>query len=87
MYYVYIIRSKKNGQLYIGQTEDLRRRFIEHNQGLNKSTKSYSPYELIYYEAYKSARDAIARERQLKHFKQGYTRLKERLVYSLEEQS
>ena len=87
MYYVYIIRSKKNGQLYIGQTEDLRRRFIEHNQGLNKSTKSYSPYELIYYEAYKSARDAIARERQLKYFKQGYTRLKERLVYSLEEQS
>ena len=87
MYYVYVLKSKKSGKLYIGQTNDLTQRFNEHNKGKNIATKAYTPFELIYYEAFKSRRDAIRREFQLKHYKQGYTRLKERIKYSLEGQS
>lgn len=39
MYYVYVIKSKKDNKLYIGLTNDLRKWLFEHNQGLNKSTR------------------------------------------------
>ena len=79
MYYVYLLKSKKNGKFYIGYTSDLRKRFLQHNTGKSISTKSWIPYELIYYEAYKSKKDAIIREQKLKFFGQGLRRLKERL--------
>lgn len=66
MFYVYLIKSKKDGELYTGFTNDLKRRLLEHNQGLNESTKYRGPFELIYYEAYKSEEDARAREHNLK---------------------
>lgn len=50
-YYVYILESQNYQELYIGYTDDLRKRIKEHNQGLNKSTKPYLPWKLIYYEA------------------------------------
>ena len=87
MHYLYILKSTRTGQLYIGQTSDLRRRFAEHNRGLSPATKSSAPFVLVYYEAYRGKGDALNREAKLKHFKQGYTRLKERLVESLKEQS
>lgn len=65
-YYAYVLRSKKNGNLYIGFTNDLKRRFQEHNRGLNFSTKPYAPWELIHYEAYKDEDDAKRREKYLK---------------------
>ena len=84
MFYVYIIKSKKyNNKLYIGFTSDLKRRFIEHNKGYSKFTRKYAPFELVYYEAYKSKKDAQIREKRLKMFKQGYRRIKERIKYSL----
>jgi len=83
MFYVYVLRSKKDGKLYIGFTEDLRRRLKEHNEGINISTKSRRPFELVYYEAYKSQTDARKREIKLKLFKNTYTRLKQRLQESL----
>jgi len=87
MHYVYVLKSRKSNKLYIGQTNNLRQRFNEHNKGKNIATKAYTPFELIYYEAFKSRLDAVRRESQLKQYKQGYTRLKERIKYSLEEQS
>ncbi|MCA9346489.1 GIY-YIG nuclease family protein, partial [Candidatus Saccharibacteria bacterium] len=39
MHYVYILTSKKDGNLYIGCTKDLQNRFREHNDGRVKSTK------------------------------------------------
>lgn len=39
MFYTYILQSKKNNKLYIGYTSDLKKRLLEHNQGLNFSTK------------------------------------------------
>jgi putative endonuclease len=39
-FYVYVLESAKNGELYIGSTDDLIRRVKEHNLGLNQSTKA-----------------------------------------------
>ena len=66
MFFMYILKSKKNNQLYIGHTSDINKRFKEHNSGLVKSTKPYMPYQCMYYEAYRSKRDAVTREHNLK---------------------
>ncbi len=50
MYFVYVIRSKKDGLLYTGFTDNLERRLLEHNQGLQESTKNRIPFEIIYFE-------------------------------------
>ncbi len=47
-FYVYILRSEKDGTLYTGQTENMQKRLQEHNSGKIKSTKSKIPYKLIY---------------------------------------
>ncbi|MBI3290722.1 GIY-YIG nuclease family protein [Candidatus Falkowbacteria bacterium] len=77
-YYVYVLESEKHKELYIGYTRDLRFRIKEHNQGLNKSTKPYRPWKLIYYEACLSERDAKRREKYFKKT-QGRRLLKRRL--------
>jgi putative endonuclease len=48
MYYVYVLKSKKDGSIYIGYTHDLVRRLKEHNNGKNISTKYKSPFEVGY---------------------------------------
>ena len=78
MYYVYVLKSLKDRKLYIGHTNDLVKRFKEHNTGLVESTKSRTPLTLLYYEACNILIDAIKRE---KSFKTGFGRayLKRRL--------
>lgn len=66
MFYVYILKSKKDEELYIGSTNDLGRRIKEHNAGKVTSTKIRKPLELCYYEAYKIEGDARKREHSLK---------------------
>lgn len=66
MYYVYLIKSKIKDWIYIGSTKDLKKRFIEHNKGKIKSTKANMPFELVYYEAYKTYTLARKREIELK---------------------
>ena len=66
MFYVYLIQSIEDRELYIGYTSDLKKRLKEHNQGLNRSTKRYLPWKLIYYEACKNEKDARRREGYLK---------------------
>lgn len=66
MFYVYVLQGKKDKNLYIGRARDLKRRFREHNQGRVPSTKSRRPLILIHYEAYRSEKDAIRREKGLK---------------------
>ena len=65
-YYVYVLRSCRDGNWYTGFTHDLRKRFIEHNNDGSQYTKNRGPFELIYYEAYKNKDDARSREKQLK---------------------
>ena len=83
MFYVYIIKSKKDGNLYTGSTNDLKRRFFEHNKGLCKSTKTRIPFQLVYYEAYVSEKDARGREHNLKLRANALSQLKRRIKNSL----
>jgi putative endonuclease len=53
-------------QFYTGSTGDLRKRFLEHNDGKVLSTRKRMPFELIYYEACLNEQDARAREKYLK---------------------
>ena len=53
-------------RLYIGYTENLRKRLEEHNRKHNRSTKAYAPWNLIHFEGYRNKEDAKRRERYLK---------------------
>ncbi|HMR73355.1 MAG TPA: GIY-YIG nuclease family protein [Candidatus Saccharibacteria bacterium] len=64
MFYVYVLKSGTHR--YVGSTNNLKRRFEEHNAGQNMSTKAYLPWEIIFYEAYISQEDALRREKYLK---------------------
>ena len=65
-YYVYVLQSIKSKGLYIGYTNNLKRRLQEHNRGLNFSTKPYRPWQIIHFEAYRDEEDANRREKYLK---------------------
>jgi putative endonuclease len=77
-YYFYILRSKKNGKLYLGYSTNLKDRLKSHNQGINKATKPNIPYELIFFSGFRNKTDAISCE---KYFKTtaGWKRLKKML--------
>ena len=84
MYYVYVLKSFKTNQLYIGFSTDLKKRVEDHNNGKSIYTKKYIPWELIYYESYKSETDARMRESQLKNYGSSLQKLKQRISNSLE---
>ncbi len=75
MYYVYILFSKKLNQLYKGSASDLKIRVAQHNKGQVRSTKKGVPWQIIYYEAFSSKRDALREELFLKSGK-GKERIK-----------
>jgi len=81
MYYTYVLESTKDQKLYIGWTNDLKKRLEKHNSGKVPSTELRKPLKLIYYEACLSKEAAIKRE---KYFKTGFGRrfLKNRLAGS-----
>ena len=73
IYYIYILASKKNGTLYIGITNELKRRVYEHKNGLIEGfTKKYSVHQLVYYEETADVENAIMREKQLKKWKRAW---------------
>ena len=82
MYYVYVLQSKKDSSFYTGFTLNLGQRINEHNGGCQISTKSRTPYQLVYYEWCHDKEDAIAREKYLKSG-MGKKYIKNRLKYYL----
>ena len=66
MWYVYILKSKLDGQYYVGSTVDLKRRIEEHNDGQCSSTRGRRPLELEAYIAVKEEAIARALEKYLK---------------------
>jgi putative endonuclease len=66
MYYVYALRSLKDGNFYVGFTENLRKRLVAHNDGRVKATRNRIPFEIVYYEASRNRNDTIKREKYLK---------------------
>ncbi len=66
-YYVYIMTNFRKTVLYIGVTNDISRRIVEHSIGLIKGfTKRYKCYYLIYYEYFTDINIAIYREKEIK---------------------
>mgnify|MGYP003453426984 FL=1 len=66
MFYVYILKSIKYDQIYIGQTDDLKRRIEEHNSGKSFHTKKYAPWEIKSYFEKKKKTTAVGFEKYLK---------------------
>lgn len=66
MFFVYILKSRRNGRFYTGSTNDVTRRLKEHNSGQSKYTKHTAPFELVYKEDYKTKSQAYRRELFLK---------------------
>ena len=83
MYYVYLLKSEKNKDFYMGFTNNLERRVKEHNNGFVVSTRSRKPFDLIYCEGYKSEKDARKREQNLKLRSKAFAQLKKRIQDSL----
>ena len=72
-YYVYILASKRNGTLYTGMTSDLIKRVWQHKNSLiDGFTKKYQIQNLVYFEAHKSAEEAIKREKQIKKWNRSW---------------
>ena len=68
-YFVYILASR-SAVLYVGVTNDLNRRMVEHKEGqIPGFTKKYKVNRLVYYESYSDVRAAIAREKQIKRWR------------------
>ena len=71
MYFFYVLKSQKTNSLYKGQTDNLEKRLKEHNTGKVKSTKSFIPWQIVYYEGFTTREEAVNRE---KYFKSGVGR-------------
>lgn len=65
-FFTYILCSEKTNHYYIGQSEDLKKRLIEHNEGRVKSTKHGVPWRLSYFEEFETRSEAYKREQQIK---------------------
>jgi putative endonuclease len=84
MFYTYVLKSEVDKKLYIGSTNNLRRRLAEHQDGKVLSTKPRKPFSLVYYEAYKAELDARHREESLKLRGRARVQLIKRLSASLQ---
>jgi putative endonuclease len=79
-YYVYILSNRHRTVLYVGTTNDLRRRLREHREGEPGSfTSRYNVADLVYFERFDTSTAAIEREKQLKRWRRAK---KEALVES-----
>jgi putative endonuclease len=65
-YYVYVLKSEKDGNNYVGYTNYLKERMNLHNAGKVPSTKNRLPLKLIYFEGCLNQQDATKREKYLK---------------------
>lgn len=67
MYYLYILKSLKDNKLYVGISNNIKRRLKEHNAGKVRSTRNRKPFIIIYTKLYPTKKDAAKQEWLLKH--------------------
>jgi putative endonuclease len=73
MYHVYILASRRYGTLYIGVTNSLQARMVQHRSGKGSEfVQKYKVHGLVYVESYDRPEEAIAREKQLKRWKRDW---------------
>lgn len=80
MYSIYVLKSQKDGNLYIGCTSDLKKRLTAHNNGEVISTKGRRPFKLIYTEDCTDKYDAFNKEKYYKTAK-GKKEIKEKIKH------
>ena len=70
-FFVYAIYNKISKKIYIGQTSNLEKRILEHNNkfGNHYTAKFLGAWKLIYKEELKTRQEALIREKQLKSFR------------------
>lgn len=72
-FYVYILASKRNGTIYIGATDDIQRRILEHkNKTFLGFTAKYNVAILVYFEVFENSEEAVTRERQMKKWNRAW---------------
>jgi putative endonuclease len=72
-FFVYILASKRNGTLYVGVTNNLARRMLEHKNKLVRGfTRQYGVDQLVYFEAFDSILEARAREHSMKRWRRAW---------------
>lgn len=69
MGFVYILQNVSTGRFYIGSTNDIERRLVEHQKGKTRTTRVLGTYTLVYKEQYDSIDEARLREKKLKSYK------------------
>ena len=73
MYFVYIITNYTNTTFYVGVTNDLQRRILQHKSKILEGFSSkYCLKKLVYIEEFKNVNDAIYREKQLKKYRRSW---------------
>ena len=70
-YFIYILTNKNKTVLYVGVTNDIKKRLYEHQNSINTNsfTKRYNVFYLVYFEHFENINDAINREKQIKGWK------------------
>ncbi|MFA6076597.1 MAG: GIY-YIG nuclease family protein [Candidatus Paceibacterota bacterium] len=66
IYFVYAIKSEKDGRIYVGLSSNPERRLLEHNSSDTKSTRAFKPWRLIYKQSTGTRQDARVLEKKLK---------------------
>lgn len=80
MFYMYVLFSPSKNNFYVGSSADLRKRFESHIGGKNFATKSTKDWQLVYYEAFLTRKQAFNREQSLKKRAQAWRTLKKRII-------
>ena len=79
--WLYFVTNRRDGVLYAGVTSNLPSRAFQHREGLVEGfTKRYGLKRLVYYEHFDDIRDAIQREKTVKHWPRAW---KVRLIHSM----
>lgn len=79
MFFIYILQGLKDNKTYVGYTNNLDRRLVEHNSGKNISTKNRIPLELLFSEKFETSQEA--RKRAL-YWKGGGGRRKSKQMFN-----
>ncbi len=73
MFYTYILASGRNGTLYVGSTDDLRRRTYRHKTKQEKGfTARYGVDQLVWFQSFESRSNAFRRERRIKEWRRSW---------------
>ncbi|MBL4871145.1 MAG: GIY-YIG nuclease family protein [Robiginitomaculum sp.] len=73
MFFVYILASKRNGTLYVGHTDELGERILQHKQKAYAGFSSkYDCNKLVWFETHETRESAFQRERQLKKWNRAW---------------